>query len=167
MEENIPTESMYLLANMAIGGDWPGAPDETTPELSSYDIDYIRVYQNNDSILHGGLGDDVLSRENGHLAGEDGDDILVVAGTGSLDGGDGHDTLTGGSGDNVLDGGDGHDLLRDGQGVDVFTGGAGADNFILGDANSYYTSRRAEDYAIITDFDSAEDRIHLTVLKQF
>ena len=162
VEENIPTESMYLLANMAIGGDWPGAPDETTPELSSYDIDYIRVYQNSDSILHGGLGDDVLSRENGHLAGEDGDDILVVAGTGSLDGGDGHDTLTGGSGDNVLDGGDGHDLLRDGQGVDVFTGGAGADNFILGDANSFYTSRRAEDYAIITDFDSAEDRIHLS-----
>ena len=41
----IPHEPMYLLANLAVGGTWPGDPDATTPFPSSYDIDYIRVWQ--------------------------------------------------------------------------------------------------------------------------
>jgi beta-glucanase (GH16 family) len=41
----IPREPMYLLANLAVGGSWPGAPDAATPFPSSYDIDYIRVWQ--------------------------------------------------------------------------------------------------------------------------
>jgi hypothetical protein len=36
---------MYVLANLAVGGDWPGAPDATTPFPTSYDIDYIRVWK--------------------------------------------------------------------------------------------------------------------------
>ena len=41
----IPDEPMYVIANLAVGGDWPGMPDATTPFPSSMDIDYIRVYQ--------------------------------------------------------------------------------------------------------------------------
>src|SRR5206468_3266630 len=41
----IPHESMYLLANLAVGGSWPGAPDGSTPFPSSFDVDYIRVWQ--------------------------------------------------------------------------------------------------------------------------
>jgi beta-glucanase (GH16 family) len=41
----IPDEPMYLIANLAVGGDWPGNPDETTPFPSYMDIDYIRVYR--------------------------------------------------------------------------------------------------------------------------
>jgi beta-glucanase (GH16 family) len=41
----IPHEPMYLLANLAVGGSWPGDPDATTPFPSSYDLDYIRVWQ--------------------------------------------------------------------------------------------------------------------------
>ncbi|HEY3181855.1 MAG TPA: glycoside hydrolase family 16 protein [Gaiellaceae bacterium] len=41
----IPSEPMYVLANLAVGGDWPGSPDATTPFPSSYDIDYVRVWQ--------------------------------------------------------------------------------------------------------------------------
>jgi beta-glucanase (GH16 family) len=40
-----PDGPMYVLANLAVGGDWPGVPDETTPFPSSYAIDYIRVYR--------------------------------------------------------------------------------------------------------------------------
>jgi beta-glucanase (GH16 family) len=43
--EIVPHEPMYLLLNLAVGGDWPGAPDETTPFPSAYLIDYVRVWQ--------------------------------------------------------------------------------------------------------------------------
>lgn len=43
--ENVPSVPMYVLANLAVGGDWPGNPDDTTPFPSTMDIDYIRVYR--------------------------------------------------------------------------------------------------------------------------
>jgi beta-glucanase (GH16 family) len=36
---------MYLLANVAVGGDWAGTPDATTPFPTRYVIDYIRAYR--------------------------------------------------------------------------------------------------------------------------
>lgn len=35
---------MYMLANLAVGGNWPGAPDATTSFPSNMQIDYIRAY---------------------------------------------------------------------------------------------------------------------------
>jgi len=37
-------DPMYTIVNLAVGGDWPGEPDENTPFPSSIEIDYIRVY---------------------------------------------------------------------------------------------------------------------------
>ena len=42
---NIPAEDSYLLLNLAVGGDWPGSPDESTPFPIDYEIDYVRVWQ--------------------------------------------------------------------------------------------------------------------------
>jgi beta-glucanase (GH16 family) len=42
---DIPNEPMYIIANLAVGGDWPGSPDRNTKFPAQYDIDYIRVYQ--------------------------------------------------------------------------------------------------------------------------
>ena len=42
----ISSEPMYLLLNLAVGGDWPGAPDASTPFPSYFEIDYIRVWSN-------------------------------------------------------------------------------------------------------------------------
>jgi len=42
---NIPSRPQYLLANLAVGGSWPGAPDATTPFPSDLEIDYVRVWQ--------------------------------------------------------------------------------------------------------------------------
>ena len=39
-------QSNFFLINLAVGGDWPGAPDGTTPFPSQMDIDYIRIYTN-------------------------------------------------------------------------------------------------------------------------
>jgi beta-glucanase (GH16 family) len=35
----------YLYVNTAVGGNWPGSPDETTVFPQFHDIDYVRVYQ--------------------------------------------------------------------------------------------------------------------------
>lgn len=44
-DEHVPDEPMYLIANLAVGGEWPGAPDADTPFPSDFEIDYIRVWQ--------------------------------------------------------------------------------------------------------------------------
>jgi beta-glucanase (GH16 family) len=36
---------MYLVLNTAIGGDWPGSPNEETSFPQHFDIEYVRVYQ--------------------------------------------------------------------------------------------------------------------------
>lgn len=36
---------MYPIINLAIGGDWPGVPDQTTPFPSYLEVDYIHIYQ--------------------------------------------------------------------------------------------------------------------------
>lgn len=35
----------YILLNLAVGGNWPGRPDETTVLPQSMYVDYVRVYQ--------------------------------------------------------------------------------------------------------------------------
>ncbi len=40
----IPAENMHIILNTAVGGYWPGNPDDTTVFPQYYDIDYVRVY---------------------------------------------------------------------------------------------------------------------------
>ena len=42
--KNIPSKPMYILANLAVGGDWPGLPNASTPFPGVMEIDYIRVW---------------------------------------------------------------------------------------------------------------------------
>jgi len=39
------TQPFFLLLNLAVGGDWPGAPDATTQFPQQMLVDYVRVYQ--------------------------------------------------------------------------------------------------------------------------
>ena len=41
----VSSEQMYLIANLAVGGIFPGPADETTEFPANYEIDYIRVWQ--------------------------------------------------------------------------------------------------------------------------
>lgn len=41
----IPHEPMYLIINLAVGGDWPKPPDSTTPFPSDFVIDYVKIYK--------------------------------------------------------------------------------------------------------------------------
>ena len=39
-------QPFYIILNLAVGGNWPGNPDETTDiESAAYYIDYVKVYQ--------------------------------------------------------------------------------------------------------------------------
>lgn len=42
---NIPAEPFYLILNTAVGGNWPGPPNETTVFPQTHVIDYVRVYR--------------------------------------------------------------------------------------------------------------------------
>ncbi len=121
--------------------------------------------------LSGGVGDDLLSGSQGNdiLSGDDGFDTLSGGDQNDqLSGDAGDDLLSGDNGSDSLFGGDGDDLLMGANGssasaeIDTLTGGAGTDVFMVGDETlSYYTKFGKSDYALITDFDTAEDVIGL------
>jgi beta-glucanase (GH16 family) len=55
----------YLILNVAIGGAWPGSPDETTTYPDGMLVDYVRVYQadtNGDGTADYEPGDSELNR---------------------------------------------------------------------------------------------------------
>ena len=43
-EKSIPKARMYMLVNLAVGGGWPGSPDDTTQFPSALEVDWVRVY---------------------------------------------------------------------------------------------------------------------------
>lgn len=46
IDENVPTEPMFLNINLAVSGNWFPPPDETTDFPASFEIDYVRYYKN-------------------------------------------------------------------------------------------------------------------------
>ncbi len=100
----------------------------------------------------GSSGNDIIkgTRGNEKIYGKAGDDWLY--------GRPGHDHLFGGSGNDTLEGGIGHDRLNGGPGIDILTGGGGKDTFILAVNHDH---RLEDEYDILTDFNSAKDRIVL------
>ena len=46
--QGVPHEPMYLIMNTAVGGGWPGSPDNTTIFPQYHDIDYVRFYTQNE-----------------------------------------------------------------------------------------------------------------------
>ncbi len=44
--QSVPTDvKMFLLLNLAVGGNWPGDPDAATPFPAAMEVDWVRVYQ--------------------------------------------------------------------------------------------------------------------------
>lgn len=37
----------FVILNLAVGGDWPGAPDSTTPATAQMKVDWVRIYKEN------------------------------------------------------------------------------------------------------------------------
>ncbi|MDF2589384.1 MAG: glycosyl hydrolase family protein [Anaerocolumna sp.] len=50
-------KSFFILLNLAVGGNWPGSPNSSTPFPSQMLVDYVRVYQaaSSTNIVSGGI----------------------------------------------------------------------------------------------------------------
>jgi beta-glucanase (GH16 family) len=44
-EDSIPKGKMFLLLNLAVGGDWPGSPNDQTQFPAALEVKYVRAYQ--------------------------------------------------------------------------------------------------------------------------
>ena len=107
---------MYLIADFSVGGDWVGYPDSSTVFPNSYQIDYIKVFQDASALAPLTVTGTDASET---LSGGDGAD--------TISGGLGNDTILGGRGDNSISGGDGADRIIGNGGNDTIVGNGGAD----------------------------------------
>ena len=81
----------------------------------------------------------------------------------------GNDFLYGGVGSDTLEGGAGNDWLAGSDAIaagyfekDLLGGGLGSDTFVVGSSSqAYYLGNGDKDYALITDFNAAEDTVQL------
>ncbi|RYG97252.1 MAG: glycosyl hydrolase family protein, partial [Alphaproteobacteria bacterium] len=141
-------QPMYMIFNMAVGGDWAGAPVPGF-DAATMKVDYVRAYSleqvtsgaSTSAVASGTVSSAVtatLAAEKLNLTltgnaaingtGNAADNnILGNTAANRLDGGLGNDSVSGGSGNDTLLGGTGHDSLLGGSGHDSLVGGAGND----------------------------------------
>ncbi len=125
--------------------------------------DWLDGSYDND-ILYGGTGNDILGNT---VAPESGDDQMFgEGGNDTLVGGDGSDTLVGGLGNDSLSGGNGVDYLNGSvkalssqSQFDTLDGGANTDFFVLGGTWGISYVEPGDGYAIIKNWNAAEDWI--------
>ncbi|MGB3191748.1 MAG: calcium-binding protein, partial [Limnoraphis sp.] len=128
-------------------------------------------------IIFGGQGDDFI----GDIGGGN-DQFFSNLGNDLINGGEGNDQVFGGQGDDFVVGGAGNDLVSGDKGsdiligvdfentinpgfgeIDTLVGGEGRDLFTLGfDSPSYYVGLGDSDFALITNFNLAEDAIFVS-----
>lgn len=96
--------------------------------------------------VHGGGGNDIIRFDESH-------GLLPAA---LLSGGNGDDTLTGGSGDDQLFGDNGNDTLSGGVGADVLSGGNGDDTLIGGAGADQFFGGRGNDLLIWNPGDGSD-----------
>ena len=158
-------KKMSIIANLAVGGNWGGETDATTPEQGEMAIDYIRAYRvpafdsmpratgvtDMVDMINGVLrksvsapyevyGDDVVrlgtSTANYRVAGSE--TVVGNALRNVLTGNNAATTLNGGANDDTLLGFGGDDVLLGEAGNDRIVGGAGIDHVVGGPGNDIY-----------------------------
>ncbi len=72
---NIPNVQMYVLLNLAVGGDWPGNPDGTTTFPQEMLIDWVKVWQTASS----SSGERPIGQTSGNWAVKFRDDFTVTS----------------------------------------------------------------------------------------
>ncbi len=127
---------MFMLANVAVGGNWAGPPDF---ESASMTIDYIRAYSVDPNAQSGSI--------NGDHADPPPPPTPII----EIRGGLGADDLRGEAKSEHLLGLGGDDLIRSGEGADIIDGGEGADTASFADSNAAVVVRLAETSAQVVN----------------
>jgi serralysin len=178
-------QPMYLLVNLAVGGDWAGAPSYGFDE-ASMKVDYVRAYSldqvttsptttttstsasstttlsatQQNLTLSGTAAIDCTGNDldNGITGNSATNKLYGGLGDDTLKGGDGNDVLNGGAGNDLLWGGSGTDNLMGGSGADILRGEAGVDTMSGGYGNDDYFVESGSD--VIAEFsDQGYDRV--------
>jgi beta-glucanase (GH16 family) len=116
---NVP---MYMIANLAVGGTWPGSPDSNTQFPSQMHIDYIRVYEDGPRSTHPNPPPNPTPTDPVPIPGNLFD--LPVSGAPTK-------TISGSLYNNTLNGTSGKDLIDGKGGSDKMIGLAGDDTYMV------------------------------------
>ena len=146
----------------------------------------LRGGKDND-VIYGGSGQEYIFGDNGNdiIYGKGQDILYGNQGLDTIYGGEGNTVIAGGQDNDLLYGGTGNDIVSGDKGndtltgvdnkatnpgvgeIDTLTGGSEVDTFLLGDITKVYYNDTVEttpgitDYALITDFNPAQDTIVL------
>lgn len=147
---------MYMIANLAVGGYWPGNPDADF-DGADLKIDYMKAYQLDPTKATATTTPDRFEVSDNVVQPTDSTQVvseivnsdisyvltesskhLNLTGTGNINGtGNAQDNIiTGNSGINILTGLDGNDTLIGGGGKDQLLGGKGNDTYIISDSQA-------------------------------
>ena len=132
-----------------------------TSFVGAFDLAVVAAIQVNGLNGHDNIAIDVALTVPATLSGGNGRDTLAGgSGADRLEGGNGRDILNGGAGDDALDGGNGKDLLDGGGGADTLSGGRGKDTVTgAADTDTYVGDKASE------ILDKAEDETILPPVK--
>ena len=131
---------MYMIANLAVGGGWPGNADSTTPFPADMNIDYIRAWNANpyaDGVAAAAVpapssgASSAASATPNQLGGTAGDDVLTgqADAANQIRGLEGNDSIVGGTQHNDINGNTGNDTIVGRSTVgDWLLGGQGQDS---------------------------------------
>jgi serralysin len=150
---NTPPEmnkSMYLIANLAVGGDWPGSPDAKTPFPAEMQIDYIKAYTKDASAPQPTPAPIPIPTPTPvekptfsvrDYSGNDSANTII--------GNDLNNTINGNGGNDIIKGGNGNDRLTGGGGNDKLWGGAGNDTFV-------FSLLKTDGFDMVMDFQNGD-----------
>jgi len=166
-----------LNLNAAVNSQFTGRNDASTKN-NRVAVALTLTGTGSNDVLAGGIANDTVrgGAGNDYITGGDGNDSLLgESGNDRLYGGQGNDWVVGGTGNDIVFGDLGNDTLTGADALtglgrgesDRLTGGPGRDVFVLGTTTGVFyndgttSTAGTADYALITDFNLAEDVLQI------